>query len=106
MREIKESDWKLYRDLHQTLVERYCEQVLEEVRSICTKARKNSHQCYLDLYRTMERRDRELGDLFNSPKRSTALLQILTINARGLFTPEEFARFSLDVRELAVRFRE
>jgi hypothetical protein len=106
VREIKESDWKLYRDLHQTLVERYCQQVLEEVGGICAQAGNSSHQRYLDLYKTIERRDRELGQLFDNPKRSTALFQIMACNARGLFTQEEFARFSQDVQELAERFGE
>jgi hypothetical protein len=106
MRDIKESDWKHYRNLHPILLDRYCQQVLEEVGSACAKAGKSSHQRYLDLYKVIERRDREIGQLFDNPKRSTALIQIMAINARGLFTPEEFSRFSQDVQEIAARFRE
>jgi hypothetical protein len=105
MRDIRESDWKHYRNLHPILLDRYCQRVLQEVGGICAKAGKSSHQRYLDLYKAVERRDREMGHLFNDPKRSNALFQIMAINAQGLFTQEEFSQFSQEVREIAERFR-
>lgn len=105
MRDINESDWKKYRELHPILLDRYCQRVLEEAGSLCTKAGKNNHQCYLDLYRIIEQRDREMGQLFDNPKRSTAILQIMAINVHGLFTQEEFSSFSQDIQGVAARFR-
>ncbi|KAF0219155.1 MAG: hypothetical protein FD174_2241 [Geobacteraceae bacterium] len=105
MRDIRESDWKHYRNLHPILLDRYCQQVLQEVGGICSKAGKSSHQRYLDLYKTIERRDHEMGQLFDNPKRSNALFQIMAINSRGLFTTEEFSQFSQDLQEIVARFR-
>jgi len=104
VRDIKESDWKHFRNLHPILLERYCQQVLQEVGGICLKAETGSHQRYLDLYKLIERCDHEMEQLFDNPRRSTALLQIMAINSRGLFTAEELSQFSQEVREIAARF--
>ena len=46
-REIKESDWKLFRQLHGIALERFSQRVLEEVRLAATDAKDGYHGCYL-----------------------------------------------------------
>ena len=104
MRDIRENDWKHFRNLHPILLDRYCKQVLQEVESICLKAETSSHQRYLDLYKLIKQRDRELGNLFNDLRRSTAILQIMLIRKHGLFKEDEFSQFSQEVQEFALRF--
>jgi hypothetical protein len=104
MRDIKESDWKHFRDLHPVLLDRHCQRLLQEFGGICSDAGKGSHQRYLDLYKLIHKRDKELGNLFDDLKRSTAILQIMLIHKHGLFTPEEFAQFSQELRERVQNF--
>jgi hypothetical protein len=97
-RTILESDWKLFRALHPVALERFCEQVLSEVGQLASEADKSAHERYLGVYQLLRRRDKELAQAFNDLRRSTALLQLAILRARGLVTDEEFARFSPETR--------
>lgn len=93
-REIKESDWKLFRQLHPVALERFSQRILSEIGSINSDSAKSFHQRYLDIFEVIGRRDREMSQLFNDLRRSTALTQIALIQSRGLLTEEELMRFS------------
>jgi hypothetical protein len=100
MREIKESDWKVFRKLHPVAVERYCERVLAESELLHRDTSRSAHERYLALYQLFRERDKELARLFDDLRRSTALFQIAAIKGRGLFTDEEFAQFSEETQRL------
>jgi len=94
MREIKESDWKLLRRLHELALERYCRRVLDESEQLHTDTSQSAHQRYLAIYQLFHQRDKELARLFNDLRRSNALWQLAAIKGHGLLTGEEFAQFS------------
>lgn len=104
MREIKESDWKVFRKMHPVAVERYCERVLAESESLRRDPSRSAHERYRALYRLFRERDKELARLFDDFRRSTALFQIAAIKARGLFTDEEFAQFSEETQNVVAVF--
>lgn len=97
-RAIKESDWKLLRQLHPIALERFSRRILSEIGSINADGAKSFHQRYLDIFEVVECRDREMSQLFNDLRRSTALTQIALIQSRGLLTEEELLRFSTETR--------
>lgn len=98
-RDFPEADWKLFRKLTEIALQRFCEAVLAEVQETTLDTAKSAHERYLALYRLIERRDRELGEAFNNPRRSTAMMQLAAIHSRGLLEPEEVSRFSASTRE-------
>lgn len=93
-REFPESDWKVFRQLREIALQRFCEAVLVESREAASDTSKSAHERYLDLYRIFQRRDRELGEAFDNPRRSTAMIQLVVIHSRGLLEPVELARFT------------
>jgi hypothetical protein len=97
--DIKESDWKLFRQLHPVALERYCERVLTEVQAAMIEKSEGAHGRYLKLYDLVRERDKMIGRLFNDPRRSNALILLVNIKQEGLLTAEEFARFSPETRE-------
>ncbi len=98
MRDIKESDWKILRKLHPEAVERFCKQVLFEIEDINSDTAKTFHRRYLDIYEGLHRRDKEMAQIFNGLRRSTALIQLASMKARGLLTEDEFMRFSQETQ--------
>jgi len=103
MREIKESDWKILRQVHKEALERFCEQILSEVERINSDSAKSFHKRYLDIWKVLQRRDKELGETFNDLRRSTAFTQLASMKARGLLTEDEFSRFSEEIRDMVTR---
>jgi hypothetical protein len=102
LRDIREADWKLLRELKPLALARYCDRVLAEVVALASDAAVGSHERYLALLKLIDERDRTLADAFNDLKRSTGLLKLAILRRLNLVTDDEFARFTPETRE-AVR---
>jgi hypothetical protein len=100
MRQITESDWKLFRQLQPVALDRFCQRVLSEVGGLASAAGRSSYERYVAVSQVMARRDKELANAFDNPRRSTALGQLVWIQSHKLLTDEEFARFSPDTRDV------
>ena len=103
-REISEADWKLFRQLRPLALDRFCERALVDLSSLASGSGKGAHERYLAVFGLLMRRDRELADVFDAPRRSTAYFQLAGIRSRGLLTDEEFARFSPEARRVVDAF--
>ncbi|MGO8733342.1 MAG: peptide ABC transporter substrate-binding protein [Terriglobia bacterium] len=99
-RQIKESDWKLLRQLHSVALERFCKQILMEVERVNSDAAKSFHQKYLDIYALLHRRDKEIAQTFDDLRRSTAFIHLASMKGRGLLTEDEFVRFSQETQDV------
>ena len=97
-REIKESDWKLFKQLHPVALERFCQRVLSEVAQINSESTKDFHQRYTDIYAIIKDRNDEMAQIFDDPRRSSALIQLATMCSHNILTEEEFRRFSEETR--------
>src|ERR1039458_9173571 len=62
-RTITEADWKGARHLHPLALERFCDRVLAEIERVTHLSAQSAHQRYLDIFKTMEQRDREIERL-------------------------------------------
>ena len=98
-RTISESDWKLLRGISQRALHDYCERVLREARDTCDETGRDAHARYLELYRLLQNRDKELANLFNGLRRSTAFLQLAGMLNSGVISQKELACFSAETRE-------
>lgn len=94
MRDIKESDWKIFKRLREIALERFCERVLNEVARISSDSAKSQHERYLAIHRLIRDRDREIEPIFDYLRRSTAVRQIRTFRSHDLLTAEELRQFS------------
>jgi len=97
--EISEADWKLWRDLSKEVLERYCQKILTEAATYET-GRDSAHERYLKLYRLVQRRDREIADVFNNPRRSSAYQQIALALRNKIITRAELRKFSEATQEI------
>jgi hypothetical protein len=104
MRQIQEADWKIFRPLHKPTLERFCERILEELGQLNADISTSAHDRYLKIFRRIEKSDNEIMELFNDVRRSTAWQQIALMSWRGLFTEEEFSRFSEEVHEIVALY--
>src|SRR5262245_53065912 len=103
-RTIWEPDWRLFRQLHSVALERFCERVISQLQSHASDTRKNWHQRYLAIYNHIHDKNEEMAQAFDNPRRSSAFLQLAVIQRHGLLTPDEFARFSDETRQVVAVF--
>ncbi len=100
MRQIKESDWKLFRQVHSEALERFCKQILLEIERINADRTKGFHEKYLDIWKVLKRRDKEMAQAFDDMRRSTAWTRLASMRGLGSLTEDEFLRFSQEAREV------
>jgi hypothetical protein len=98
-RDIKESDWKVFKEIRAIALERFCERILSEMHRAAGDGAKSSHEKYLAIYELIEKRDRQIANAFNDFRRSTAFLQFGLIYSYGLVRDEELKRFSPEFQE-------
>jgi hypothetical protein len=91
---IKESDWKLFRELRQHALERFCERTLAEMGKVGTQTGKTGHERYLAVFDLLKHRDRELASIFDDARRSMAWMHLMHMRRLRLVTEAEVARFS------------
>ena len=103
MQGFPERDWKLLRELKTVALERFCARVLQQAVRIAQAPDQSNHERYGKLYGMIHDEDRKLAGAFDNLRRSSALGQLMQMHALGLFTPEEFARFSEPTRELVAQ---
>ena len=103
LRDIKESDWKLFRDVRAKALELFCERALTDLLPLISREGKTWHERYLDVYRLIDERDDTIAKIFNDFRRSTALLQLKLMHEAGFVTKDEAERFSPEAREWLAR---
>jgi hypothetical protein len=101
-RQISEADWKHWRRVREQALERFCAKVLRDAARLETGSG-TAHERYLALYKLIQRRDHQLGEIFDGPRRSAAYVQIAHATRAGLLTSEELDGFSEDTRQ-AIEF--
>ena len=80
MRDIKESDWKVFKRVREAALERFCERVLDEVTRINSDNAKSKHERYVAIYRLVYERNKEIAPIFDHLRRSTAVIAALLIS--------------------------
>ena len=77
MREIKESDWKILRQLHSVALERFCEQILFEIEEIRSDSAVDRAACVLGDHQSIKRLATIRpggGEVNRNPQRDSALV--------------------------------
>ena len=100
---IAEADWKALRRVHSLALERSCENALAEIERVTHISAQSAHQRYLDIFKIIERRDRDIAGTFDDLKRSNALTMLARMRSAGLLTEDEFAGLSPETRS-AIEF--
>jgi hypothetical protein len=100
MHQINETDWKILRQLHSRALDSFCKRVLSEIKSIQEDTEKGPHEKYLRVWEVLRQRDKELAEIFNNPRRSTALMTLASMKGAGLLTDEDLLRLTPETREV------
>lgn len=98
IRQFPESDWRILRELRTVALERFCERVLRDVQALAADASLTYHQRYGEIYGLIHKRDDELAEAWNGPRRSAAIHQLALMRSYGVITDEEMTRFSVETR--------
>lgn len=93
-----ESDWKVFRELREVALDRFCKRILNEAAGLISDGSSTAHERFLKLFSHVGDRNYEIAQAFDGPKRSAMLIQLATICSHELLEPSELARFSQATR--------
>jgi hypothetical protein len=96
---IPEADWKVFLALSLIALDRFCHRMLSEVTQTASDLKKSHYERLLAVWDLMRKRNKELANAFDDPRRSVAIEQLVLIHHYQLLTDEEMARFSAETRE-------
>ena len=96
---IAESDWKIYKPLWELAQERFSQRVLDECRGICDDESRSAEERHWALSDLLRERDKEMVRIFDSLRRSTAVLCLISMRSHGLVTDEEMSAFSPELQQ-------
>jgi len=81
---MKESDWKVFTDIKDKAIEKYCTLALEESKEVISDQKEHVHNRYLLLYKLLQNRNKQMSLLFDGHSRSKAWIQLIAIRSEGL----------------------
>lgn len=96
---VLETDWRVFRELREVALDRFCRRVLEEATRICSDTSRGPHERYLEVYRLLQARDESLGRAFDDPRRSRMLWQLAAIRALGALEEEDLSGLTRETRQ-------
>ena len=98
-KEVPEADWRSFRILRERALERFAEQVLDELASVCSDRSRGAHVRYLEIHRVLKERDRAMASAFDYLSRSRMLLQLATMTSLGLVSEDDLEGMSRATRD-------
>jgi hypothetical protein len=102
---IPEADWKIFRELHELALDRFCARVLDEVlKTIAGGDDKTNHERFLAVSEIVERRNHDMADAFDDPRPAHAIDQLVCMQRHNLLTSKEMSGFSQKTREIVQFF--
>ena len=99
--DFPERDWKAFKRLRDLALERFSQRICGECLATLNDVTLTSHERYLAVYDLIRSRDIEIDRIFDSLRRSTALLQLRQFWRHGLIDKEEVQALSEETRQWA-----
>ncbi len=96
---MKETDWKVFKEIKEQAIEKFCSKALAEFRVVIDDKDKHVHERYLLNYKLVGNRNKQMALLFDGHSRSRAPLQLLAIRGEGLANEELVSKLSKEFRE-------
>ena len=95
---MKESDWKVFTDIKDKAIEKYCTLALEESQKVISDQKEHVHNRYLLLYKLLQNRNKQMSLLFDGHSRSKAWIQLIAIRSEGLADETLISKLSDEFR--------
>lgn len=96
---MKESDWKVFKEIKVKAIEVYCKQALEEFSEVIKDENEHVHNRFLLIYKLAKNRNQQMNIIFDNDSRSKASIQLLLIRAEGFADEQLLAKLSNDFLE-------
>jgi hypothetical protein len=98
MSEISEANWKIFKQIRERALEKFCLRCLDEFKAIAENDELSPHERYRLNYQTVRDRDKTLVNIFDGLSRSSAHIQLMLIRREGLADQDLIAQLSAQLQ--------
>jgi hypothetical protein len=98
VRTVPEDDWKKLRALKDDALNLACERIFEQIEKVAGQRKGKEHQAYVELWRMIEKEDREISAMFDDLKRSDAIYKLAAWRRNGVISEDTLTEFSDETR--------
>lgn len=96
---MKESDWKIFKEIKEKAIDQFCEIALNEFRQFMDDEEEHIQNRYLLNFKLVQSRNQQMSLLFDGQSRSKATVQLIAIRGEGLADEELVEKLSDEFRE-------
>lgn len=96
---MKDSDWKKFKLIKEKAIEQFCTQALNEFEQVILNTGESAHDRYLQLYKLVRDRDKEMALIFDDHSKSKAPIQLMIIRSHGFADEALLAELSDEFRD-------
>jgi len=98
-RSIKESDWKLFKSISKSALDKYCKESLQRVHEFLAEADAESFDTTSKIFDFMKSRRKLQSSIFDDYRRSTASHQLILMAREGLLEESEMSNLSEELKK-------
>jgi len=91
---MKESDWKIFKQIKEKAIEQFCTKALNEFEEVITDKKEHVHNRYLFLYELVQNTNKRMALIFDDHSRSKATMQLVAIRGEGLADEQLLSKLS------------
>lgn len=96
---MKESDWKIFKEIKEKAIEKYCAIALQEFSEVIHDEDEHIHNRYLLLFELVQNRNKEMSLIFDGQSRSKAHIQLMIMRREGLADDKLLGKLSNKFRQ-------
>lgn len=96
---IKESDWKVFCEIKDAAIQRYCTKQLNDVIDSMSDESELPSERFHFLCEHVKTSQKTMRQIFDGHSRNNAFIQLMLMCEEELVTAEEFERFSDELRD-------
>jgi hypothetical protein len=97
--DIREADWKIFKELHGIAMERFFQRAVAGLALKAGNDRNTNRTRFWDVHEQVAADARAAAEMFDGSRRSRAMWMLLRWRAEGLIKEEEMGRFSIELQE-------
>lgn len=97
---MKESDWKIFKQVKATALDKFFSKILSEVQTTVSNSSQSNHERFLKLYYFINSSNKKMSNIFDGYSRSGANLQTMLMRNNDLLSEEMVAKFTAEFQAM------
>jgi len=100
MRHIPESDWKKLRKIKDKMLNTSCRNIFQKIEEISKNIDGREYKAYLELWKLLNKEDKDISIMFDDLKRSNAVQKLSTWKQKGIISNEQISEFTTETQQI------